>query len=273
MSQFKKTAKLLAAGCVGAAIVPCFVQPLNPASPAPATRVSKASIVTSKVEENGNAGGSVIGVASGFTMAVAGVLACGRLACGRNRQPSNVAKFAGGGVQSSYANELGADTPLGFFDPVGFLSGEGFPKGGNNFRKYREAEIKHGRLCMMAAVGLLVQSLGRIPGFNEAPGGIEAAWAPYGPGQQVCVLIFFYIGILETFVFVQDPNKEPGNFGDPARLGNYSKDARSGELNNGRAAMLSFLTITVVNWNTGLSAGEQLGLVNSGREAGEQWRL
>jgi len=234
--------------------------------------VSQASIATSEIEENGNVGGSVIRVAAGFTMAAACVLACGRLARDRIRRPSNVAKFAGAGQPSSYTNEIGTNTPLGFFDPVGFLSGEGFPKGGNNFRKYREAEIKHGRLCMMAAVGLLVQSLGRLPGFNEAPGGIEAAWAPYGPSQQMCVLIFLFIGILETFVFVQDPNKEPGNFGDPARLGDYSTNARNGELNNGRAAMLSFLSITLVNWNTGLSAGEQLGLVKFSQSS-EQWRL
>merc|ERR1712203_1121793 len=46
----------------------------------------------------------------------------------------------------------GVTEPLGFFDPVGFTEG----KSEGKIRFYREVEIKHGRLGMLAAVGFLV---------------------------------------------------------------------------------------------------------------------
>merc|ERR1711879_717754 len=48
--------------------------------------------------------------------------------------------------------KTGAVAPLGFFDPFGI--GAGVTKGRLYF--YREAEIKHGRVCMLAVLGTIV---------------------------------------------------------------------------------------------------------------------
>merc|ERR1712187_86197 len=46
----------------------------------------------------------------------------------------------------AFESELGAQAPLGFWDPMGFL------KDGDEetWKQYRTAEIKHGRVCMFA---------------------------------------------------------------------------------------------------------------------------
>jgi len=46
----------------------------------------------------------------------------------------------------------GKTAPFGFFDPLAFSAGK--PEG--EILRFREAEIKHGRVAMLAAVGILV---------------------------------------------------------------------------------------------------------------------
>merc|ERR1711976_579828 len=83
-----------------------------------------------------------------------------------------------------------------------------------------------------------------------------------GNGLVGGVAIFVIIGLLEAVVFVQDPKKEPGNFGNPLPLiGNdYSMEMRAKELNNGRMAMGSAATIILVSLFTGKSAIQQFGI-------------
>lgn len=52
---------------------------------------------------------------------------------------------------NKFAGEVGAQAPLGFFDPMGFLSSEDDSK----FANLREAELKHGRIAQLAVVGKL----------------------------------------------------------------------------------------------------------------------
>merc|ERR1719506_2412552 len=55
----------------------------------------------------------------------------------------------------TYAKSLpGVTAPLGFFDPMGFCSAEDITEGKIKF--YREVELKHGRVGMLAALGFLV---------------------------------------------------------------------------------------------------------------------
>merc|ERR1719213_367432 len=48
----------------------------------------------------------------------------------------------------------GVTDPLGFFDPAGFCSADGVTEGKIKF--YREVELKHGRIGMLAALGFAV---------------------------------------------------------------------------------------------------------------------
>merc|ERR1719284_288972 len=49
----------------------------------------------------------------------------------------------------AYENELGVQAPVGFWDPAG-LAAEG---SADDFRRRRETELKHGRICMIASTG------------------------------------------------------------------------------------------------------------------------
>jgi len=152
----------------------------------------------------------------------------------------------------SKETQLGAQEPLGFFDPAGFCEDE------EKFNDFRAKEIKHGRLAMMGALGMLTQSLVQVPGMEGVPKGVAACTV--GNGQVGFVAVLAIIAGLEVAVFVQDPQKEPGNFGNPLPwFDDYSDEMRGKELNNGRIAMFSAIGIIASSLYTGRSAVEQFG--------------
>merc|ERR1719382_83909 len=63
------------------------------------------------------------------------------------------------------AVQLGAMAPLNYWDPAGFCK-KGDESG---FRTLRAAELKHGRVAMMAAVGAVAQHYIKSPGFESVP--------------------------------------------------------------------------------------------------------
>eukprot|EP00419_Tripos_fusus_P025721 CAMPEP_0172724684 /NCGR_PEP_ID=MMETSP1074-20121228/86642_1 /TAXON_ID=2916 /ORGANISM="Ceratium fusus, Strain PA161109" /LENGTH=245 /DNA_ID=CAMNT_0013551235 /DNA_START=28 /DNA_END=765 /DNA_ORIENTATION=+ len=152
------------------------------------------------------------------------------------------------------AKEIGAMAPLGFFDPAGFTKSGGKEK----FNKYRAAEIKHGRVAMMAALGAVVQHFVKFPGFEKVPAGCSAVLT--APGSYGFIALFVVAGGLELAIWVQDPGKEPGDFGNPAGLGSYDDDMRNKEINNGRFAMFAALGIIVADLLTGKDAFQQFGV-------------
>merc|ERR1719299_247300 len=143
--------------------------------------------------------------------------------------------------------------PMGFFDPLGF-SKVGDQEG---FRNLRTAELKHGRVAMMAAVGAVAQHYVKFPGFEKVPAGIAAVTT--APGTYGFAALFLVAGALELGVWTESPNKEPGNFGDPLGLGQYDEDMRNKELNNGRAAMFAAIGIISAELLTGKDGVQQLG--------------
>merc|ERR1719311_1283444 len=151
------------------------------------------------------------------------------------------------------AKQPGAMAPLGFFDPLGF-SKVGDEEG---FRNLRAAEIKHGRVAMMGAVGAVAQHYIKFPGFEKVPAGIAAVTTP--PGTYGFAALFLFAGAMELAVWTQDPSKEPGNFGDPLGLGQYDVDMRNKEINNGRMAMFSIIGILAAEGLTGKDAIQQFG--------------
>jgi len=172
------------------------------------------------------------------------------LAAGSSRRGARPARVA-----RNFAKEeqLGAQAPLGFWDPLGFCENE------EKFKDFRAKELKHGRLAMMGALGMLVQSVAQVPGMDGVPKGVTACTV--GNGQVGFLAILAIIGGLEAAVFVQDPKKEPGNFGNPLPWwDDYSEEMRARELNNGRIAMFSAIGIIAASLYTGNSAIEQFGL-------------
>ena len=60
-------------------------------------------------------------------------------------------------LNMAFEDELGAQPPLGFFDPLGLVADGDQEK----FDRLRYVEIKHGRICMLGVVGYLVNKAGK----------------------------------------------------------------------------------------------------------------
>merc|ERR1711933_214698 len=98
----------------------------------------------------------------------------------------------------AFEDELGAQPPLGFFDPLGLVADGNQEK----FDRLRYIEIKHGRISMLAVLGYLVTEAGiRLPGeidlsgtkFADIPCGFDAIDAIPVLGRYQ---LFFLIGFL-----------------------------------------------------------------------------
>merc|ERR1719163_1082438 len=111
----------------------------------------------------------------------------------------------------------------------------------------REAELKHGRVCMLAIVGFLANDAGfKFPGKEfEGVASIDAHDKMVETGHMWFLL--FFVGVCESLhASVVVPkldgdwgDYEPGNYGlDPWNLD--SPQRRMSELKNGRLAMLGF---------------------------------
>merc|ERR1740138_480335 len=100
--------------------------------------------------------------------------------------------------------KAGALPPLGYWDPLGFSTN--LPMGRLLF--YREVELKHGRVCMLASLGILVAE-----NFHPLFGGdidVPAAFAfQQTPLQTFWPIVVAAIAIPEIYsVFsFQDPSK------------------------------------------------------------------
>jgi len=153
------------------------------------------------------------------------------------------------------AAQVGVTEPLGYFDPLGFC------KVGDRetFFNYRCAEIKHGRVAMMASLGAVVQPWFQFFGFWDVPKGLAASWE--APGSYGFFFLVLFAGVLEGIFWAQDDFKEPGDFGDPLGFNIYDKDMRNRELNNGRFAMFTAIGIIAAELYTGKDAMQQLGIV------------
>merc|ERR1712151_978209 len=112
----------------------------------------------------------------------------------------------------AFETELGAQPPLGFWDPLGFCDdGDAVV-----FRRRRILELKHGRVSMLAAVGYIVPEYFKFD-FLIAPSvwlkgvaidnGLAAlkALPPEGWAQM-----FAFCGYLEFGPLKQDESRKPG---------------------------------------------------------------
>jgi hypothetical protein len=168
---------------------------------------------------------------------------------------------------NAFESELGAQAPLGFFDPLGMLDDADQER----FDRLRYVEVKHGRICQLAFLGQIVTRNGiHLPGdidlsghsFESFPNGWAAINGPDAISGSGLAQIIFFVGTLELGVMRDGANgAAPGDF--PGDFRNGSLDfgwdtfdeetklsKRAIELNNGRAAMMGIL---------GLMVHEQLG--------------
>jgi hypothetical protein len=155
---------------------------------------------------------------------------------------------------------VGSSAPLGFFDPLGFSKTDAA-----TLAKYRESELKHGRVAMLAVLGWLTQERfhpfynGKLSGnplkaFSEVP--------PLG-----FVQIIAFIGLLEyTFISAsKGSDYQSGDFyGITGRIKDPKDpswvDFQTRELNNGRLAMFAIIGEIAHAAITGKGALEQLGI-------------
>jgi len=153
------------------------------------------------------------------------------------------------------SKEMGiGPAPIGFFDPLGFSK----DKDEKGFRELRCAELKHGRVAMMASVGAVFQHFVKFPGFENVKGTFGAVLQP--AGTLGFVGIFVLSSVLEL-AWREDPNsKWAGDYGDPLKVNMMSEEMRNKEVNNGRMAMISCLAIWLAEVVSGKDAMEQFGL-------------
>jgi len=144
------------------------------------------------------------------------------------------------------SGEVGAMEPLGYWDPAGFMrkSVVGDPykwewRDEATFRRYRAAELKHGRLSMVALTGMYATSAARFPSpqFESSPEGFHVIGSEAASGLGI---LFLLVG----FVELENPEGDfdnPVNFKDIFGLGKdfdvYSGDLRNKELAHCRLAM------------------------------------
>lgn len=116
----------------------------------------------------------------------------------------------------SFENEIGAQPPLGLFDPLGLLNDADAAR----FNRLRYVELKHGRVAMLAVLGHMATTGGvRLPGdidyhgtsFDSIPTGIAALSKVPAAGL---LQIFLFIGLLEISVMkdITGDGEFPGDF-------------------------------------------------------------
>ena len=150
----------------------------------------------------------------------------------------------------------GVTGPLGYFDPAGFS--DDITEGKARF--YREVEIKHARLAMLAAVGFpLAEQFHPLFNSDDAPSYLAFQQTPL---QTFWPAVIMAISVLETFsvfTFENPAGGEPlaiskdhaaGDFGfDPLGLkpDNAAElaELQTKELNNGRLAMIGIAGMVV----------------------------
>mmetsp|Transcript_15426 Transcript_15426/g.27618 ORF Transcript_15426/g.27618 Transcript_15426/m.27618 type:complete len:235 (+) Transcript_15426:80-784(+) len=145
----------------------------------------------------------------------------------------------------------GVTAPFGFFDPMGFSTdvSEG------RMRFYREVELKHGRLGMLAALGFVVgeQFHPLFGGKIDVPSYLAFQETPLQSFWPAVVLAISIAEVFSVFSFNSPFGGEPWSIRSDYALGNLGfdpmglkptdakelKEMQTKELNNGRLAMLA----------------------------------
>eukprot|EP00612_Vaucheria_litorea_P002591 CAMPEP_0171459256 /NCGR_PEP_ID=MMETSP0945-20130129/4610_1 /TAXON_ID=109269 /ORGANISM="Vaucheria litorea, Strain CCMP2940" /LENGTH=205 /DNA_ID=CAMNT_0011985233 /DNA_START=57 /DNA_END=674 /DNA_ORIENTATION=- len=181
---------------------------------------------------------SALCLASALAFAPPSTFSGHKLVKNAKKSASMKMEFAGG--------LIGADGPEPLsknFDPLALAE-----RNPTQVKFYREAEIKHGRIAMLAVLGMVVPDFVRLPGdIFQNVSTVEAHNAMVEKGPMFMLL--FWISLFELIstplVWKMDTkDREPGYFAldplgfckDPEKKKKYQLN----ELKNGRLAMLAF---------------------------------
>jgi len=173
--------------------------------------------------------------------------------------PSMQIPLLGGGSVAKEAKDKSFDVkdlagitePFGFFDPLGLS--EGLSEG--RLRFYREVELKHGRLGMLAALGFLVgeQWHPLFGGDIDVPSYLAFQQTPLEKFWGLVVAAISVNEVYSVFTFNSPAGGEPWSIRSDHEPGNLLFDPlklrpedpkewlemQNKELNNGRLAMLA----------------------------------
>lgn len=166
------------------------------------------------------------------------------------------------------------------FDPVGFSNNPPRPwligGSGRSLKWYREAEIVHGRVAMLAALGWVFPNIYHLPGNEDVGVDAFANLNPFGALTTVPAAglwqIAATVGAIELFRVnrVIRGDKEAGDLGLGQGEGrwnpfgfNYSEEEYAEkqlqEIKNGRLAMVGILGLLLQASVTGKGIVQQLG--------------
>lgn len=150
----------------------------------------------------------------------------------------------------------------GYWDPLNLAADGDAAK----FKFYREVEIKHGRVAMLAVVGYLIQEVARFPGAIDLDGTTFSS-IPNGVGAIGAVSSFGWLQIVASVGYWEligwedrRGSDEPGDFGTGyfgrSLQGDEKKEKLTKEIQNGRLAMLGI--IELITHDIAKPAGEGL---------------
>eukprot|EP00567_Pseudictyota_dubia_P016114 CAMPEP_0197435644 /NCGR_PEP_ID=MMETSP1175-20131217/3211_1 /TAXON_ID=1003142 /ORGANISM="Triceratium dubium, Strain CCMP147" /LENGTH=302 /DNA_ID=CAMNT_0042964735 /DNA_START=48 /DNA_END=960 /DNA_ORIENTATION=- len=174
---------------------------------------------------------------------------------------SQANKASTSALSMAYENEVGAQKPLGFWDPLNFLLDQ--PQ--ERFDRLRYVELKHGRIAQLAVLGHIVTTAGvRLPGdiaYGKPFADVKVGLAGLSdiPPAGIAQIVAF-IGFLELFVMkdVKGNGEFPGDFrngyidfGWDDQTDEWKAQKRAVELNNGRAAQMGILGLMMHEVMTG----------------------
>jgi hypothetical protein len=142
-------------------------------------------------------------------------------------------------LRMSFENALGAQPPIGFWDPLGLLTNADQER----FDNLRYVETKHGRVAMAAILGHLVTTAGyRFPGCEKFGAGIKGL---YDIGADGFFTTLFIVGLIEIGYKAREEDIVAAQLKASKWDEKTIQKKLAIELNNGRAAQMGILALMV----------------------------